>query len=197
MSLPTLRDVISWMFPGCFFWKVDWKKGFWQIPIRKSDQRLFGYKWKGEFFCWQVVCFGWAPAPAWFSRFSYTLRDWCCAWDMVVWTYIDDTLGVSCSETDADFEQSAYLHRLAEWGFTENAEKRVLPSQIGEWLGFELDSLRMEVRVSQAKRDEILARAVTLMSASSAQVGDLQKFAGKLSWLVQAVRGGFAYMRRI
>jgi hypothetical protein len=62
LSLPILKNVMNWMFRSYYFWKVDWKKEFWQLPIRRVDQYLFGYFWDDEFYCWQVVCFSWTNA---------------------------------------------------------------------------------------------------------------------------------------
>lgn len=101
------------------------------------------------------------------------------------------------SEGDAQEEMDFYLRGLRDWRFTENEDKRKDPRQVIDWLGFELDSINMVVRVPIDKRNKILELAVSLSEASTATVGNIQKFAGKLAWMAQAVRGGFAYMRRI
>jgi hypothetical protein len=69
-------------------------------------------------------------------------------WDIALWTYINDTFSITSTLQDARWEQQTYLNRLAEWKFVENVEKRVEPTQVGEWLGFELDSMAMEVRMT-------------------------------------------------
>ena len=62
-----------------------------------------------------------------------------------MWAYIDDGFGVadSLSQASSDFLRCKQLYD--KLGVAEAEHKAVLPSQIAEILGFEIDTIKMQI----------------------------------------------------
>ncbi|KAK0404558.1 hypothetical protein QR680_017510 [Steinernema hermaphroditum] len=81
---------------SCF----DMKSGYNHVDIRQEDRTFLGIEWEGEYFVFNVLPFGLAPAPMIFTKFGL-----CCI------NGIDNQAAVSIVNKGSPIEK---LHELAE-----------------------------------------------------------------------------------
>ncbi|CAC5389298.1 unnamed protein product [Mytilus coruscus] len=82
-------------------------------------------------------------------------------------------------------------------GFAINWSKVVDPTQCITFLGVEIDSTTMEVRLPGDKLADLKAELYAFTQRSHASKKQLQSLAGKLNWASAVVRGGRVFLRRI
>jgi hypothetical protein len=75
--------------------------------------------------------------------------------------------------------------------------KSVPPSQICTFLGIELDSLLMEVRLDASKLALTLNLLENILQKTAIKRRDFESVAGKLNWIAKVVYSGRTFLRRI
>ncbi len=86
---------------------------------------------------------------------------------------------------------------LRELGFQISWNKVVDPCQVITFLGVELDSVCMTMRLPEVKLREFHRDIVDFACKTRASKKQLQSLAGKLNWACQVVRGGRTFLRRV
>ena len=142
--------------------------------------------------------FGLASIPAWASTISGViagmLRDRGCSG---VTFYIDDFLLVCKTKEECEAQIVIFLALMEELGLGVAADKTLGPAQIITFLGLQLDSLQMEVTITQDRAVSLIQTIEGFLAAGRATRKKLHTLQGKLSWVGMVVRGGRIYIRSI
>lgn len=144
---------------GTVLSKFDLKNAYRLLPIRESDRHLLGLKWNRFYFVDLALPFGLRSAPQIFSRFA----------DVLQWIFqqhgdikeiqhtLDDFL--ICEPPDFIDRPTPTLQRVFELcddlGIQIKFEKTHGPTSQISFLGFELDTNSMEVRIPRRKLQEM------------------------------------------
>lgn len=182
-----------------FMAKVDILQAFRQLPIRPVDYPLLGFRWNGKFFYDRCLPMGASSSCLTFECLSTALE-----WIML------NKLGVSCCvhclddfwicERSKDACQKS-LHKFLTLcdilGIPVAHKKTLGPEQILVFLGIELDSVNMELRLPQDK----ISACTDLLSKNRKRrkmtLRELQSLIGSLSFACIAVPPGRAFLRRL
>jgi hypothetical protein len=199
---------------GCWLVKLDVEAAYKQVPVRREDWPLLGFKWLGHWYYERVLPFG--------------LRSSCRLWEMyatalhhllekvltvqgdprralrAIIHYVDDFLFVAPTEELARALRDAALALCSMLGLPMAADKTEGPAQCLTFLGIELDTVAMEARLPADKLQNLQALLEDWASRSHACVKDVQSLIGQLSFACAVVRPGryflrglIAHMRRI
>jgi len=68
---------VAW--EGAYFFKIDHKSGYHHVPLHESSWKYFGVFWKGTYYVFAVLPFGWKASP--FIYTTQSLRLWLCIVD--------------------------------------------------------------------------------------------------------------------
>ena len=61
-----------------YFCKLDLSNCYFHLPIREQDRRYFGFSFDHTYYVFNSLCFGYSPAPDFFSAlFSRKLLEFC------------------------------------------------------------------------------------------------------------------------
>ena len=189
---------------GCLLIKLDVSAAYKQIPVRREDWPLLGFKWRGKYYYERVLPFG--------------LRSSCRLWDLYasalhfcfmhllktsakrsVIHYVDDFLFVvEPGEEEAAHAMLAAAKALCiELGLPLAPEKCEGPVTDLTFLGIELDTVAMSASLPAGRLAELKSLIVGWKRKARASVKELQSLTGLLNFACYVVRPGRFFLRRI
>ena len=179
--------------------KMDIESAYRIVPVQPGDRPLLGMRWKGEFYFDTRLPFGLRSAPKIFSAVADALQ-WAFQRRGVSWVahYLDDfiTMGAPGSqECRRNLDQM--LSTCQHLGVPVASEKCAGPSLVMVFLGFELDTTSMVVRLPQEKLSRIARLVVEWSGRKACKKRDLESLVGHLQHAATVVRPGRTFVRRL
>ena len=157
VSVDTIADQVFTLGRGTKMTKMDIKSAYRLVPVHPSDGPLLGMRWRNRLFIDKTQPFGLRSAPKIFNAVADALK-WVIKQRGVahVYHYLDDfiTLGESGADTCSKNLQ-LILDVCRELGVTVALEKCAGPAVCIVFLGIELDSEKLEMRLPLDKLDRL------------------------------------------
>ena len=172
---------------GFYIFTFDLESGYYHIDIFGPRHRFLGFSWKfgsiSRYFTFKVLPFGLCSACYFFTKM---LRPFVRRWRAMghfSFVYIDD--GISGASDIISVNAASRIERtesdLINSGFKGNESKSHWePMQIGEWLGFVINTIRITFQVPQRKIEKLQALISTLVSSYLILIKDLARVAGQI-----------------
>ena len=207
--LPSLADILQDLPPNGALGKRDVASAFHHIILDPSARRYMAFRHPvtGAVQRWVVLPFGASQSPAiWVELATAACRifqDECDrrGLNIKIHVYADDfmLLGASHADVVAAFEvmDSLGTDLGLEWKAAKDMGRDAHLQQI-EFLGMWFDTVRMEMRISPAKRDRYATDVRSLLaSAATGPVHrtDLLSVTGKLAFISRACRWGPSFLQ--
>jgi len=196
----TLNDAIRLVAQagkGAVMMKRDLKSAFRHVPISPCDYWLLLFEWEGKFYVDMFLPFGLHTAPRIFNYFAEalhwvleTLKEW------NVTHYLDDFLIVFPANTDITSYSQQFDDIRETFGLSKATEKDSQGCTVVH-LGFEFDSINMEVRLPANKKTRALKSVQSLLSTKYVTFSDLEHSLGFLSHCCQVVPLGHPFLRSL
>ena len=186
---------------GCWMCKIDIASAYRCIPVRPEDFHLLGMIWKGKYYFDRCLPFGMCSSCAIFEWFS-SAAEWIVkkyGGPLIKWLihYIDDFFLVTAGKDMADLQLRFLLAVFNKLGIPVAPEKLVGPVQCITFLGIDIDSNRMEVRLPKDKLEVIRKTVNEWLAKTETNKHELQTLIGQLQFASKAVRSGRSFFRRI
>ncbi len=179
--------------------KMDIKQAYRNVPVHPEDSLLLGMRWQGRTFVDRTLPFGLRSAPLILTVLADALQ-WIMEQFGATWVrhYVDDyiTIGAPGSQ-ECTRNVSAMLAACAEANLPIEPEKNEGPATTITFLGLELDSQKMEVRLPENKRTRLKEMLESWKGRKAGKKRELLSLIGLLSHASKAVRPGRAYVRRL
>ena len=199
-TLPTIHDMatrVTALGPGSYMWKTDLERAYRQLRSDPLDYPLMCIKHKDGYFIDVCPSFGCRGSSAAQQRVSRAVCYLMQNKGFEILAYIDDFCGVHGNFHDAMLAFAYFESLCAQLGLVIAPEKSAFPSTRIEWLGFIIDSVRMEVTIPPDKLREVLELTTAWRDKRRASKRDLQSLAGKLNHIGQCVLPARKFMCRI
>lgn len=184
---------------GALLAKVDVRSAYRNVPVHPDDRWLMGMRWEGALYVDTALPFGLRSAPKIFTAIADAVQ-WVARQEGVrfVIHYLDDFLviGAPASEECAT-ALSKLLRIFGRLGLPVAEEKLEGPLPCLGFLGFELDSGALEIRLPREKLRELQVLVRQWLGRKSCSRKELESLAGKLAHAARVVRPGKTFMRRI
>ena len=151
-----------------------------------------------EYFVDNRLCFGLSCAPAIFNRLSNAIvRMMSRRGFTAIVNYLDDFLIIG--NTYAEFQNglATLINLLHSLGFNISWKKVISPAQRVTFLGIELDSSTMSIRLPADKLNRLNTLVTSFSDKVSASKRQLQSLAGSLNFACHVVHGGRTFLRRV
>ena len=217
-------EAVKLMKPKCWMVCLDLRSYFNKLPWTEEFSQRFGWlrdprcdagKWrfpgtppahgwphpdahKPPYRRMATCSFGLASIPAWSSMVSGQLAKILRSKGLHSITfYVDDFLIVCDTYEEALAQSKLFVSLMREMGFDVADDKTLPPSQRCVFLGLLLDSLAMEVSVTEDRAAAITETIDSLVAAGRGQKKVLHTLQGKLGYISQVVRGGKIYTRSL
>ena len=202
----SIDTALSVSTDNCFYAIVDIESAWRWVPVFPPHRELQEFRWifgphdpsRYEYFVDNRLCFGVSCALAIFNRLSNAVvRMMARRGFHSVVNYLDDFLIVG--KTKAESQQGLLpLIRLPHsLGFNVSWKKVVSPCQRVTFLGIELDSTTMSLRLPSDKLDRLNSLIASFSAKASASKRQLQSLAGSLNFACHVVHGGRTFLRRV
>ena len=184
---------------NCKLFKSDIKSAYRLIPIRPEDFELLGFKFNENFYFDKALPFGASISCITFERFARFL-EFCVKSRLNTENlihYLDDFLGGGKTTDSCAKALETFKNTMSELGVPVAVEKTEGPSEVLVFLGLELDSNEMVVRIPQEKIQEVLEKTRVVLSTSKTTLRKMQSLIGSLNFCCRAIIIGRPFTRRL
>ena len=176
--------------PGAFQMTVDHKSGFHHVPLAKESWQYFGLAWRGRYYVFTTLCFGWSVSPYIYHSLSDVVSRYLRTKGLPMLTWIDDfyfanrrsTRLLEAAQQRRAAEEAAFLVMTTFYraGYFMSIDKCELDAKTSlVFLGVVCDSAAQKFFIPEdklAKLERIIADA---LSSGSISFHMLEKVAGK------------------
>ena len=172
--------------------KVDIKSAYRIIPVHPEDRLLLGMQWENKLFIDAALPFGLRSAPKILSAVAEVL-EWRAKFEGVtdVLHYLDDFLMISPAESPKGSQDLNIILTLFDRLHVPVAPEKVEgPTTQLTFLGIEMDTENMILRLPENKLSTLKEMIVEWLTRKSCTVRDLQSLAGKLQHACKVVCPG-------
>lgn len=198
-SFDSVIQMIAKIGKGANIGKRDIKSAFRLLPIYPGDFDLLGFKFDDMYYIDKCLPMGCSISCKVFEDFA-TFLNWLAREKSNVDTidhYLDDFIfagynATICSEVMNTFNSICY-----ELGVPLAEDKSVGPTTCLTFLGLEIDTIEMLVRIPHPKCVELLNLLQDLLLIKKVTLKQLQSILGKLNFFTRAIRPGRAFVRRL
>ena len=194
-------DMVLDLGKGAFLSKIDIESAFRLLPIHPDDFRLLGMTHLDQYYVDKTLPFGCSISCAHFERFSSfleaSLRKHT---NSSHWMhYLDDFLTGDKNKEKAEQTKEKALQLFEHFGVPYAEEKLVGPVTCIMFLGLEIDTIEMVIRLPIDKIKDLVDQIDYFISKYQAKITlkELQSLIGKLNFACRAIRPGRAFCRRV
>ena len=179
--------------------KADIRQAYRNIPVHPDDRGLLGMQWQGQLLVDGCLPFGLRSAPLLFTV-AADLLQWAMCKRGVTWIrhYIDDFITLGARDRDECEQNFRLLKQVCEEaGMPTEPEKDEGPATKLVFLGMELDSDKLEIRLPQEKLERMRQTLQEVRGMKACRKRQLLSVVGILSHACKAVRAGRSFVRRL
>ena len=205
-SMDNASKVAEVAWGGVYFFKLDHKNGYLHVPIEEGSRKYFGVFWKGKYYVFAVLPFGWKSSPLIYHSLTEALAMYIRSLGIPMLVWIDDMLGMTEQKfqgaPDEDQFQSALRAMVVTTmilflaGYFLGIPKCcLLPEQVMTYLGIDCDSLHSRFLVPEKRVTKYLPMLRDMLSRPFVSYLELESLVGKLASLECAVDAGMWYTR--
>lgn len=184
---------------NCKLFKMDLKNAFRLLPVNRDDFSLLGFKFHDKFFIDKALPFGCAISCRTFEIFA-TFLEFAVKRRMdsgKLLHYLDDFLGGDRSYSACKKLMDTFQICMAELNVPLAEDKTEGPAEVLCFLGLELDSIHMVVRIPQEKIGELLQKIELVLSKEKVTLRQMQSLIGSLNFCCRAIIPGRPFCRRL
>ena len=178
---------------------MDLKNAFRLIPVRKADFPLLGFTFNGKYYFDKALPFGASISCSTFEKFA-RLLEFCIKEQMKSGNlihYLDDFLGGEKCKVACLHAMNIFKSLMSEINVPIADEKTEGPTAVLVFLGLELDSINMTVRIPLDKINATLEKIKHMLSKPKATLREMQSLIGTLNFCCRAIPMGRPFCRRL
>ena len=205
-SMDNATRVAEVAWENAYFFKLDHKNGYQHVPLHRDSWKFFGVFWKGKYYVFTVLPFGWKNSPLVYHTLTEAVAMYVRSLGIPMLVWIDDMCGMTQIQfkqgTDEQQFQSALKSMVVTtWvlflaGYFLGIKKCFLiPEQIITYLGIDCDSHNMRFLVPEERKDKYIPLLQQLLTRNSISFAEMERIVGKLASLECAVPAGMWYTR--
>ena len=179
--------------------KVDVRSAYRIVPVHPEDRWLLGMMWEGALYIDTVLPFGLRSSAKIFNAIADAV-EWFAGRQGVrsLFHYLDDFLIVGEHETEECGIHLTMLLTIFDYlDIPVAVEKTEGPTTRLIFLGIELDTEEMTLRLPEKKLRKLQTLIAEWLGRKSCRKRDLQSLAGKLQHACKVVRPGRTFLRRV
>ena len=184
-GIPTLADIIQ---PNDYMVKLDLKDAFFSIRVAEKERKFLRFVWRGQLYQFRAAPFGLAPLPRIFTKLLKPAIAFLRRMGIRVAIYLDDLIILHQRPNILTQHLKIAVMVLKVLGFLINWEKSILdPKQVMEYLGFLIDSVKMQFSLPPLKIQDLITQCTDLLKVGQATARTLATVIGKMTAAVRAI----------
>ncbi|XP_021378273.1 uncharacterized protein LOC110466218 [Mizuhopecten yessoensis] len=191
--------MIAKLGKGTLLGKIDIKSAFRLLPIHPGDFDLLGFKFEDNYYIDKCLPMGCSASCNLFENFS-TFLHWLVENRLGLSSldhYLDDFL--FCGEKGSNKCHQlmvGFQNICLELGVPLAQEQTIGPVKCLIFLGYEIDTVEMMIRVPPEKMLELKQSLLTVLHSKKITRAKLESLVGSLSFFCKAIVPGRAFLRR-
>ncbi len=195
-----IKRAVQMIKKGDFMLKIDLQSGYHQLGVRPQDRDLLGIILPdGTAFQYRGLGFGWTAAPFHFQSVTVQLaKIIALRFQVRVNVYLDDFL--IAHEEQAHLRRSGplILDLMLALGAIPSIEKSdITPRQRIIFLGVELDSLDLSMRIAEQKAKVYAEELSAALESASIRPDRWMTILGRLSFFATTARDALLHLRAL
>ena len=205
-SMDNAARVAEVAWKDLYFFKIDHKNGYQHVPIHENSRKFFGVFWRGIYYVFAVLPFGWKSSPLVYHSLTEAVAMYCRSLGIPMLVWIDDMLGMTEQKYKLMSDDQQFLSAvramvvvsiiLFRAGYFLGLKKcHLIPEKVMTYLGIECDSLRGRFTVPEERVMKYLPLLEGLKSKDVVSYSEMEQLVGKLVSLECAVPAGMWYVR--
>ena len=197
-KMESLKNAINLMTQDCYFASIDLKDAYFSVNIHENSRRLFRFKFQGVLYQFRGLPQGFKDSPRIFTKLCKPILGFLRRKGHSLVGYIDDFFIKANTKKECFRSLKEAGHTFDDLGFTIHPKKSVTePDQKIEFLGFILDSVKMQVSVGDNKASEVTNKIRQFLDKDEVSIRDLASIVGTLVALNSGVWIGPVFWRRL
>ena len=195
LTYPGVDNAIALINSAGLMVKLDLSAAYRHVPVHPDDQGLLAIRWGGARYLDTALPFGLCSAPKIFTAMADGLS-WCMLCEGVshLIHYVDDFFCSPPQSSRCGQSLQVAIRLCEDLGFPVAPDKVVLPATTLTFLGIELDSAKLEMRLLQEKLERLKGSLGKWLNMDSTTKRQLQSIIGKLSDAAIVVRPGRTFL---
>ena len=182
ISVDSVTKIVAGLGRGTMLGKMDIKSAYRIIPVRPVDRLLLGMSWQGSVFVDTKLPFGLRSAPLIFTAIADAL-EWIVKLQGVkyLFHYLDDF--ITCGSpgiTECATNMQKLIDCCSELGIPISTEKTEGPAICITFLGIEMDTQAMELRLPARKLTKVRQTVLEWLDRKAAKRRELESLIGIL-----------------
>ena len=187
-----LRSQAEVFQQGFWFFTWDLKSGYHHVDIFPPHQQFLGFSWSisgvTRYFCFSVLPFGLSSACYCFTKLLRPLVKRWRSMSHNCFVYLDDGISGNRDYISAKAASNIQRNDLVSAGFVTNEEKSHWePVQIGEWLGFLINTIKLTFQIPEKKVNKLRGSLERLVIDGYSTYRSLARLAGFIISLSLAI----------
>ena len=184
---------------NCHLFKLDLKNAFRLLPVNRLDFNQLGFQFKGEYYFDKCLPFGCSISCSLFEKVA-TFLEFCVKRRMKsgkILHYLDDSLGGDKTAEKCKCLMELVKNILSHLNVPIAEDKTEGPVTVLTFLGLELDSDEMVVRIPHDKIIEIKNKINAILNRKKCTLREMQSLIGSLNFACRAIAPGRPFCRRL
>ncbi len=168
--------------------KIDIKDAYLHIPVHRKDRNWLTFRWRNKLFRFKAMPFGISSAPRIFTKLIRAALAPLRERGIRILAYLDDFCLLASSKEEALKVARVVREHLERLGFILNESKcNWVPTRVQEFLGFELDTELMEIRLPLSKLRRVRKEARRILNSQNLSARKLASAIGLFNATAEAV----------
>ena len=196
--MDNIQSAITLLSQGCFMASVDLRDAYYTVPIHPESRKYLRFMWGGVLWQFKALPNGLSSAPRLFTKLLKPALASLRAQGHTVLAYLDDTLIVGNNKEATEKAVQATTDLLSKLGFIIHPEKSILkPAPEIEFLGFHLNTTKMEMTLPRTKGNDIQMACTELLRTVKPSIRKVAKVIGKIVAALPAAQYGPLHYRQL
>jgi hypothetical protein len=198
-KMEDIRTTVKLMSKNCFMATLDLKEAYFLVSMHDDSRKYLRFRFLEQNYEFQCLPMGLSLAPFVFTKLLKPVISHLRNKGLLIIVYLDDLICIGNSYDDCLSCVTETIKLLEHLGFVINYPKSCLiPSQVQTFLGFELDSSKMCIRLPNSKRERIFDLLNKVINHTKVMsIRDFARFLGVLCASCPAVAYGWGYTKRL
>ena len=147
-----IQQVLDLVTQNCVMSSLNVQSAFNQVAVHKSHQKFMCFEWNSKFYTFQCLAQGAICSLRYFVKITTPVMKYLRHRMVTIVIYIDDTILLAPSAAELRYNMHLTIQTLEHASFLLNYEKSMLePSTPIEFLGFDIDSVKFQISLTQKK----------------------------------------------
>lgn len=195
-KMEDLRTAARLLHRNAYMTTIDLKNAYFLVPVAEEHRKFLRFEFKNQLFEFTCLPFGLCSAPFCFTKLLKPIIAFLRTKNIALINYLDDFLVFGNSYDDCLSNTNEVTNCLTSLGFVINKEKSsLIPSTLCQFLGFLLDSKKLEIQLPLTKKEFLLKLISSFLQKSVCKIRDFACLIGTLVSACPAVKYGFLYLK--